>query len=314
MPANSPCIDILLATCDGVHYIDEQLDSLHNQTFQDWQLVVSDDCSQDKTVELVERSFNANPSKLRVVSHGTARVGVKNNFAYLLKNSNAPYFMFCDQDDFWLRNKVALSFERMAELEKKYGSATPILVHTDLTVADDTLKTINASFWGYQQLDPVKGCSLRRLLVQNQITGCTVICNQALRELVNAIPASAIMHDWWLGLVVASFGVVDSLAEPTVLYRQHGGNCVGAQKPSIIKMLGRGVSVKYLRDRFEMTLMQAKAFYDEYQGVLPPEKAAVVGRYLSLMEKNAIGRRLEILRNGFFKTGLKRNLALMAIV
>ena len=74
--------------------------------------------------------------------------------------------------------------------------------------------------------------TLNYVLIQNIVTGCTAIYNRALSEKIRSIPDYMIMHDWWLLLAASAFGVVDHLDEPTMLYRQHGGNDVGAQDKS----------------------------------------------------------------------------------
>src|SRR5690606_13737176 len=150
-------------------------------------------------------------------------------FARLLGASTADYIMFCDQDDVWLPGKVTLTLAKMQELEAACGAETFLLVHTDLRIVDENLNLVADSGHRYQQIDPDRGNTLGRLLVQNIATGCTIMVNRALRDLALPIPGAALMHDHWLSLVSACFGKIAYLPEPTLLYRQHSGNKVGAQ-------------------------------------------------------------------------------------
>jgi hypothetical protein len=135
---------------------------------------------------------------------------VKKSFETLLKyaceNSDAKYFMFCDQDDVWNQDKVELTLQKMYEMEKLYKN-TPILVHTDLEVVDENLHTINPSFMKLQNLDEKKN-RLNNLLIQNTITGCTVMINRDLAKLCLPMSSNAIVHDWWVGLVAGYFGKI----------------------------------------------------------------------------------------------------------
>ena len=145
--------------------------------------------------------------------------------------------MFCDQDDVWFPDKIAVTLGKMQELEGRHGGERPLLVHTDMKVADGNLRVVADSLWRYQKSDPVRGEALNRLLVQNCATGCSMMINRALCDLALPIPAEAMMHDWWLVLVAAAFGTIGHCAEPTLLYRQHGANDVGAKKWSLADLV-----------------------------------------------------------------------------
>src|SRR5665213_2546839 len=73
-----------------------------------------------------------------------------------------------------------------------------------------------------------KGRRLDHLIFYNIVTGCSLMGNRSLLELARPIPTGIDVHDWWLALVAASCGVLSTIPEPTVLYRQHGGNLIGA--------------------------------------------------------------------------------------
>jgi hypothetical protein len=93
----------------------------------------------------------------------------------------ADYIMFCDQDDVWLPQKVSITFDKMKAMAHDYGQDSPLLVHTDVTVVDSNLHKVAQSLWQYQKSDPDKGATLRRLLLQNVATGCTVMINNPSR-------------------------------------------------------------------------------------------------------------------------------------
>ena len=81
----------------------------------------------------------------------------------------------------------------MEEMENEFCNM-PLLVHTDLKVVDEKLNTLSPSMWKYQNINPSSN-SLNKLLIQNTITGCTMIINRKLAEKCLDIPSQAIMHD-----------------------------------------------------------------------------------------------------------------------
>ena len=131
-------------------------------------------------------------------------LGAKESFSELLKyameNSNSEYFMFCDQDDVWSSDKIEKTLAKMQEMEQQFGDIS-LLVHTDLEVVDESLDTINSSFMDFQKIDPMKN-KFHNLLIQNTLTGCTVMINRKLAQMCLPMPDGGIMHDWWIGCLL----------------------------------------------------------------------------------------------------------------
>ena len=196
-------------------------------------LLVRDDGSTDATRSILADYAARQPQAVTVVDLQGPRLGPCGSFARLLEQSSAPYVMLCDQDDVWLPEKTAAMLGRMKELEGQLGGQTPLLVHSDLVVVDDALKTLHRSFWAYQRLDPVRGSALNRLLVENVVAGCGAMLNRALVLECLPIPTTAVMHDWWIALVTASRGRLEYIPQATVLYRQHAANRIGTNGPEL---------------------------------------------------------------------------------
>lgn len=221
-------IDILLATYNGEKYLQEQLDSLLQQSFQDFQVLVRDDGSNDKTIELIEKNIQKYPDKFKLIKDEMGNLGSSRSFMKLLEYSKSEFIMFCDQDDVWLPNKIELSLNKIIELEKEYTSNTPLLVFSDLKVVDENLNTIKNSFWEYQKLMPNIVNNWKKLLSQNVITGCTIIINKQANNHLLPFSLDIMIHDHWIGVHIAKIGKINYLKEQTILYRQHGCNVAGA--------------------------------------------------------------------------------------
>lgn len=306
-------INILLAAYNGAAYLSEQLDSLLAQTCSNWHLTISDDGSTDNTVEIVNSFFARYPDKITVLATSGEKLGPCGNFAQLLAQSKADYTMFCDQDDVWLPRKIELTMARMRDMEALYGEATPLMVHTDLKVVDGNLKPLSDSLWRYQQTNPAV-TALNRLLVQNVATGCTVMINRALRELALPIPEEARMHDWWLALVAAVFGRIGHVAQPTILYRQHGRNDSGAAPMGAIAAMGKLLmpGTRVQRTEFDRHLQrQAAAFLQRYGGHLSAQDRDLLGIYSRLHEQGFFMERYYRLKYGFLYASLAMNIRLL---
>lgn len=314
-------IDILIATYNNSDFILVQLESLLRQTYTRFRIIIRDDCSTDITQELIEKFSQLHPGIITFLK-GDKNLGPKGNFAELMNHSQAEYILFCDADDYWLPTKVEDSLRVMIENEKRHGKQTPLLIHTDLKVVDSSLSVIHPSFWNYSKIKPESAHSLHRLLVQNSITGCTMMINKPLLELVKSIPNEAIMHDWWIGLVACALGKIDFINHATVLYRQHSKNCVGAKHAgglgyyrNHLKKIFRKEGRAGFRNRLQKTFQQAEQFYCRYKDHLTEEQQDLVQSYASLGKiKSALKKRSIFLSRRFFKQSLAKNVGMFFLL
>jgi glycosyltransferase involved in cell wall biosynthesis len=304
-----------MATYNGGQYLSEQIESIIRQTYLEWQLIIRDDCSRDNTLEIIKKYAQRYPDKIKLIADESGNLGVSQNFLRLLSYSNTDYIMFCDQDDVWLPDKIKITFDKMKELELAYGLNTPGLIHTDLKVADEGLRVIAESFWKYQHLGPYKGRALNRLLVQNTITGCTVMINKVLKERIKFLPERVIIYDWWISLVATAFGNIAYIPSQTLLYRQHDNNSIGAKEWTfgyIKKMAMSGE--KKLKEILLRTQLQAKLFLEVYKNELPEKDIDLITVYSTLNQQNLFIRRLNLIKYGFFKIGFRRNIGFLLTI
>jgi glycosyltransferase involved in cell wall biosynthesis len=225
-------IDILLATYCGERFLKEQIESVLSQTCGGWRLLVRDDGSNDTTIDIIRDYTGRFPERIKLISDNLGNLGVAQNFGRLLEVSDAEYIMFCDQDDVWLPGKIELTLQAMKEAEKKYPD-TPLLVHTDLKITDTDLNIAADSFWRCAKIEPETGGELRKIIYRNVVTGCTMMINRLAKRAAVPIPPEARIHDWWIAMNAAKYGKIVSVRSPTVLYRQHSGNVIGAAQKAM---------------------------------------------------------------------------------
>jgi glycosyltransferase involved in cell wall biosynthesis len=307
-------IDILLATHDGERYLADQVASILAQDHRGWTLAVRDDGSHDGTLRLVQELAEQHADRVTVTARPSASGSAKQNFLEMLVASRAPYVMFADQDDVWHPDKITRTLARMTELEVRHGAGTPLLVHTDLTVTDADLHVTAASMAHAQQLDGAES-RLARVSVQNTVTGCTVMVNRPLADLVSPPFDSVAMHDWWLAMIASAFGAIGFVDSPTVLYRQHGGNVVGARPSrSLGYKANRFLDKAGVRDSLRASYAQAAAFLTLYEGRLTPEQTELLRAYVAIPGLGKLGRIRAIRRHGFWKNTAARRLGQLLFV
>lgn len=213
---NNKPVAILLATFNGERYIREFLDSLCGQSYKDFCLYVRDDGSTDSTLAIVD-SYS---SRLVIeVLPSEGRLGPAKGFLKIMEMAGAGHscYMFADQDDYWYPDKV----ERAAVvlLDRK---DEVLLYFSRLEYVDAELRHLT-----YSRIPRL--LSINNAAVENVVTGCTIGISQRMRnDVLAGEPYDVLMHDWWLYLYCSAFGSVFFDDTPTIKYRQHGGNVVGA--------------------------------------------------------------------------------------
>jgi len=261
-------IDILLATYNGEKYLKQQIDSILAQSNRDWQLSIRDDGSSDDTVKIIKDYVAKYSDKIRLIEDSSGRLGPALNFGKLLEQAAGNYVMFSDQDDIWLPNKIDLTLNAMRASEKNYPNM-PLLVHTDLKVVDAELKPIADSLWNHNKICPDTGNDLKKLIYRNVVTGCAAMINRKAVEISIPIPPQARLHDWWIALNVAKYGKIIYISTPTVLYRQHSQNIIGAKKTGRTNLAG-------LIRKLQQFKKQLSTDYQMIKKVYPPAKKSLL--------------------------------------
>lgn len=309
-------IAILMASYNGERYIKDQIESIINQNFSDWHLFISDDGSIDNTLRL-EKSYQEKfPQKITIVENKTNKHGSKYNFFNLLNivlREKYNYFMFSDQDDVWKKNKVSDTFKLMKQA--KNNTSVPILVHTDLEVVDENLKTLGNSFIKYRALDP-KCKDINHLLIQNNVTGCTMMVNRPL--LVKALQVENIdeiaMHDWWFALIASIYGKIYFLNESTIKYRQHSENVVGATNVNSLGfIIKRVVGKDHVKETINMSIRQAQKLLDDYTDIPQNMKKVIVG-FSKINNLNKLNRQYYVIKNKILKQGTIQKIGEMIFI
>lgn len=307
-------ISILLACYNGEKFIEAQLQSILVQSVGDYTLYIRDDCSTDRTWNIVQTYAEKFPDKIITAQNEAPSGGACENFFKMMGTLRDDYVMLCDQDDVWHNDKIETTLACMKALEARHAPNTPLLVHTDISVADEEMQVTIPSYKTYMKSDTGDKPFARRL-IQNSVTGCTAMYNRALAEYPLPPAEGVMMHDWWLMLVAAAFGHMEYCPQSTLLYRQHRENDIGMSYVRSLrykahKLLHPGE----MKQALAGTWRQAACFLDLFGAALPQELEKTVRAYSEMPGKSKFAKWAALLETGAYKDSLLRNIALFLVV
>ena len=293
-------VQVLLACYNGGPYLPRQLATLREQDDPCFSVLMQDDGSSDGTPSLL-REVAGEDERFHLAEENGHRLGAIGNFWSLLRQSDGELIALCDQDDEWNSCRLSRCREALDQAEARYGADTPLLVHSDCRLIDGDGAPLAESFFRRQGWDPA-ATALSRLLVQNNVTGCTLMMNAPLRRLAlqHGDPAKMYMHDWFLALTAAAFGQIVFIPAPLVRYRQHGRNVMGA---SATGQLGRGARAlsqwEKGKARIALTYDHALAFREAFGDALPDAACRCIDGYLATRSMGKLRRVLAVRREGY---------------
>lgn len=210
-----------MPTYNGELFLNDQIQSLLNQTHKNINIIIRDDGSTDNTPFILS-NFAKLDDRIKYITDISDNLGLVSNINYLLGKSSSDYIMYCDQDDVWFDNKVELLLKEILEREVEVGKGTPVLVHSDCYVTDAYLK-VKGRFKGDKPLNYGLGNALFNFTVQ----GASCIFNHSLKIEIYPFIKDVYIHDRYTQLCAEISGSRFYLNEPLMYYRQHASNLVG---------------------------------------------------------------------------------------
>jgi len=215
-------VAVLMATYNGEKYIRQQLDSIFSQTYQNFQLYISDDCSTDATIEIIQTYVDRYPEKITYTVNESNR-GFVENFENLLYTCSEEYIALADQDDVWLNTKLEILMDAMSELEVAKPDLAS-LVHSDLSLIDQNGNTLHKSYFQFRNYKLKSSKDLGHILGPCSVMGNTLLINKRLKKMVLPFPDTLDVHDYWIAIHAEIFGQRRTLHTQLVKYRIHSDN------------------------------------------------------------------------------------------
>jgi len=239
---NPEKISIALTTYNGGRHLRSLLLSIYNQTYHNFEVVVSDDCSNDDTIKILEEF------KLKKELHyeiNQKRLGFIGNFKKIINKCSSDIIALADQDDIWHPNKLEIQLQAL----RNYS-----LVCSDVDLIDESGKIITHSLDKKLHIPlPERENQFYSLIFINYVRGCTILFNRSIINEIDGFPEAVMSHDWWLGVLATRNSGINYLNTPLINYRIHSQNAIG------IKKLWKPITLfKYIfsRERKDIFLME----------------------------------------------------------
>ncbi|HFH7206107.1 TPA: glycosyltransferase family 2 protein [Streptococcus agalactiae] len=294
-------VNILMATYNGEKFLAQQIESIQKQTFKEWNLLIRDDGSSDKTCDII-RNFTTKDSRIRFINENEHHnLGVIKSFFTLVNYEVADFYFFSDQDDVWLPEKLSVSLEAA----KHKASDVPLLVYTDLKVVNQELNILQDSMIRAQSHHA--NTTLLPELTENTVTGGTMMINHALAEKWFT-PNDILMHDWFLALLAASLGEIIYLDLPTQLYRQHDNNVLGARtmdkRFKILREGPKSIFTRYWK-LIHDSQKQASLIVDKYGDIMTANDLELIKCFIKIDKQPFMTRLRWLWKYGYSKNQFK---------
>ena len=242
---NAPLISIAMATYNGEKYLKEQLDSIYSQTHKNIEVIVTDDCSTDKTVEVLEQYSKSHGLKYFV---NEQNLGFVKNFEKAASLCQGEYIALSDQDDIWLPHKLTSLVQNIGD---------NILACSDAKLIDENNIVIAESQFEYSKRPKNIKLTFYKLMFRNYIWGCTILMKKEILKKAHPIPLGAESHDQWYGLIASSLGGIYIHKEPLMLYRQHVENHFGAKRHTRVSIINK-ILLMINPEHFKKRVMEGK--------------------------------------------------------
>lgn len=261
-------IVVLLSTYNGERFLCAQLDSLIAQEGVELRIIVRDDGSADRTLEILGAYKERYPNLFEVAEE--RNVGFAMSFTCLLQMAldrflDADYFAFCDQDDVWMPDKLKAAVDRLIGEDH----SRPLAYCSNTTLVDVNLREIRQA-WDPQEVVLTK----ERALIQSFATGCTMVFNKVAAETyVTHLPEVIKVHDFLMYQLCVFLGKVVWDERSHILYRQHGNNQIG--KKDFLGRMRRRMEGHYNEHVLEL---QNRRFLAAYKDLLSVENVGLLSR------------------------------------
>lgn len=217
-------VDILLTTYNSkIEYLKEQLDSILNQTYKNFKLIISDDCSPNEEVRKVLKEYEQKDNRIQLYFQ-QQNLGYTKNFEFVLTKSTADYIAFCDHDDIWYPNKIEESLRTLKE--KKVD-----LVYCDARQIDENGKILHESYLRYKNMPILDGKYQKEILPFSRhiAIGCSQLFTKRVKDFMIPFTENTMAHDWHSLYIANALNGVYCIDKPLFGYRLHGNNAFGGR-------------------------------------------------------------------------------------
>ncbi len=202
-------VSIAMCSYNGERFIQEQINSILEQSYSNFELIITDDCSSDKTIEII-KNYQANDTRIKLYQN-EVNLGFVKNFEKAISLCTGEYIALADQDDIWTKDKLKTFIENIGE---------NVLIYSDALLIDEYSESM-----GKELVRPtnnlVSGSNNRAFLLANCVSGNTLMFKKELVQYILPIPEDVSFHDIWIAFVASTYSSITFMEEPMTYYRRY---------------------------------------------------------------------------------------------
>jgi glycosyltransferase involved in cell wall biosynthesis len=220
-------VSVVLLVYNGEKYLIEQLKSITLQTYTNLEIIVVDDNSRDRSLDIVKEAA-AIDTRIKVYQN-PVNLGIVPNFLKAISYTSGEFVCFSDQDDYWRKDKVEILVRFLEKDDKN------MLVYSDLEICDSTLISIKSSFWEYSRMKPKSGYLRELAFLRNIAPCCSMMCRRRVVDSIAGFSEEVPFYaDHLVFIISVGLGKITYSDEKLMKYRQHDSNSVGAFYDSLV--------------------------------------------------------------------------------
>lgn len=207
-------VSIAMATYNGARYIKEQLHSLISQTYKNIEIIIVDDCSNDKTKEII-KGFS--DDRITLIENDQ-NVGCTLSFEKAIKHCNGAYIALCDQDDIWNRNKIEILLKEINGYSLIYSNCSFIDGQGNKTTRPGSfVNKLHGKDSSFEKIELLT-------LFNSFVLGCSIMFERTLMKRILPIYDNGSNHDKWIVFQASLLNGIKYINEELFSYRIHGEN------------------------------------------------------------------------------------------
>ena len=289
----SPRVIICMATYDPpLDLFVKQIESIKQQTHDNWTCIINDDSSDPRTFEEMRRI--AAPDSRFVVYQNPERLGFYRNFERCLKlvpAGAADFIAFADQDDEWYEDKLASCL-------KEFKTDDVYMVYSDMDIVTREGEVLSSTYWTTRRNNYT---DLETLLLANTVTGASIVFRAGLLDDLVPFPQmhdADLFHDHWVACVALTRGRIGYVDRPLYAYRQHANNVIGHAAAPATRLWSEVEGLAYtwslLAGGKTASVQNLSHLYHTYRTL--PVRISFMAGVLSLRLKDAPAKKRAVLK------------------
>ena len=207
MNSKQTLVSIAMCTYNGERFIKEQLDSILTQSHKHIELIITDDGSTDKTIDIIEKYQKAD-KRIKLYKN-KKNLGFIKNFEKAISLCDGAYIALADQDDIWKSEKLKTFL---------YEIKDNLLIYSDAELIDKNSKELNKTLLGKKNLIINNN---QAFIFDNCVSGNTLMFSKKLKEYILPIPKDITFHDTWIAFIASTIGSITYTSKPMIYYRRY---------------------------------------------------------------------------------------------